>query len=507
MKRMRATWLLIFSLPCVASCSIGGWGSPAGLSGKPPIPEQESYAKITENPFVVARTTPLSTFGIDVDTASYSNVRRFLQGHRLPPVEAVRIEEMINSFAYGYADPSDGRAIALHTELSDCPWNKGHELLLVGLQAKHLQASQIPPRNLVFLLDVSGSMSGRDKLPLMKTAMKKVVDQLRPEDSVAIVTYATDAIVRLAPRKVTDKGVILRCIDSLQASGSTNGSGGIQMAYQLAQKNFDAKGVNRVILATDGDFNVGVVSIEALQTLIAEKRDTGVFLTVVGLGTGNLKDATMEMLADRGNGRYVYLDSSLEARKAFGRELGADLVTVAKDVKVQIEFNPAQVHSYRLIGYENRALQARDFNDDHKDAGEMGAGHSVTALYEIVRSRESGVDALRYQPDKKPAQTEVPHSGEVCLVKIRYKEPADSVSQRMEGIVEASARRPATRDMRFASAVAGFGLLLRQSAHKGEADYKMIKELAKTSLGPDENGDRHEFVRLVELAEDMPQSQ
>ena len=374
----------------------------------PPYPyDTASYAEIQENRFRLVKDHPLSTFSIDVDTASYSNVRRFLNEGRLPPVDAVRIEEMINYFRFDYPDPRGAAPVSVTTELGPAPWNPSHKLALVGLRSAPIRQEKTPPRNLTFLLDVSGSMSPANRLPLIKTAMRMLVDTLRPEDKVAIVVYAGASGLVLPTTSGEDKWKIQAALERLSAGGSTNGAAGIQLAYNIASENFVRGGVNRVILATDGDFNVGVTSQSELTRMIEEKRERGIFLSVLGVGDNNLKDSTMEMLADKGNGNYSYLDSIQEARRVLIAEAGATLVTVAKDVKLQIEFNPSRVAGYRLIGYENRILRKEDFNNDRKDAGEMGAGHTVTALYELVPAGErvpaGDVDPLKYQ--SQPRET------------------------------------------------------------------------------------------------------
>jgi Ca-activated chloride channel family protein len=471
-------------------------------------PDTETYDAIDENKFRRPADHPLSTFSIDVDTASYTNVRRFLNEGRLPPADAVRVEELINYFRFDYADATQGAPFGITTELAPCPWNSRHKLALVGLQARRLNDDTLPPRNLVFLIDVSGSMAPDDKLPLVKSAMKMLAETLTPQDRVAIVTYAGTTGVTLPATRGNRTAYIQNTIASLTAGGSTNGGAGIQLAYQIAADNFVKGGINRVILATDGDFNVGVTSIDALTRLIEEKRATGVFLSVLGVGTGNLKDATMERLADKGNGNYSYLDSLTEARRVLVAEAGSTLVTVAKDVKIQVEFNPAQVGAYRLVGYENRRLRARDFNDDTKDAGEMGAGHTVTALYEIVPPGEvgdinnGGVDPLKYQrpASPTPAMATVP-SNELMTVKVRYKQPDGDtsrlVSVPVDGRTTTSIR---SRHLGFAAAVAQFGMLLRNSPFKGDATWSDVVRLARTHRGDDRDGYRAEFIRLVELA-------
>ncbi|HYT67334.1 MAG TPA: von Willebrand factor type A domain-containing protein [Vicinamibacterales bacterium] len=475
-----------------------------GIMVQPPPVDAESYAFIDENKFRRPIDQPLSTFSIDVDTASYANVRRFLNEGRLPPADAVRVEELINYFHFDYADSTPGAPFGVTTELMACPWNSGHRLALIGLQARRLPEGKTPPRNLVFLLDVSGSMSSADKLPLVKMAMKMLAETLTAQDRVAIVTYAgTTGVALPATRGDRDK-LIQDAISSLSAGGSTNGGAGIQLAYQIAAENFVKGGINRVILATDGDFNVGITSLNELTRLIEEKRATSVFLSVLGVGTGNLKDATMEKLADKGNGNYSYLDSLTEARKVLVAEAGSTLVTVAKDVKVQVEFNPETVGAYRLVGYENRRLKSHDFNDDTKDAGEMGAGHSVTALYEIVPPGEDvdspAIDPLKYQRPANPPPSRVTvGSNELMTVKVRYKQPAGDRSTLVT--VPVLARNTAApRHVGFAAAVAEFGMLLRGSPFKADATWTDAVRLATTHRGEDRDGYRAEFVRLVELA-------
>ena len=478
---------------------------------------REKYAHVPENPFVSVDAQPLSTFSTDVDTASYANVRRFLDDGQRPPANAVRIEELVNYFDYGYPAPKGDDPVALYGELSDCPWNPNHQLLHLGLSTEKIRRAAVPPRNLVFLLDVSGSMSSRAKLPLLKHGLSMLVEDLRSEDSVAIVVYAGASGLVLPPTDGDEQDEILEALDHLEAGGSTNGGAGIELAYRVAERNFVDGGINRVILATDGDFNVGVSSKGALTTLIEEKRESGVFLTVLGFGRGDLQDSKMEALADHGNGNYAYIDSPLEAEKVLVREAGATLVTAAKDVKVQIEFNPAHVARYRLVGYENRMLKDRDFNDDFKDAGDMGAGHTVTALYEIVPARghatRGDVDTLRYQNanqttrERRKARASGgrardSHGAEIATFKVRYKDPEGDRSRLIEARVKNLPTRPNnTSDrFRFSAAVATFGLVLRNSRHRGDADLRMAARLAGSSLGRDPNGDRAEFLDLVKLA-------
>jgi Ca-activated chloride channel homolog len=472
-----------------------------GLQERPH--ETATYDPIAENRFRRVADHPLSTFSIDVDTASYTNIRRFLNEGRLPPPDAVRVEEMINYFKYDYARPRGKDPVAITTEVGAAPWNPQHRLALVGIQAAPIDQGRTPPRNLTFLLDVSGSMTPANRLPLVKTAMQMLVDTLRPEDRVAIVVYAGASGVALEPTSGDKKHVINSAIAELRASGSTAGAAGIQLAYELASRNFMKGGINRVILATDGDFNVGVTSREGLTRLIEQKRDTGIFLSVLGVGDYNLMDGTMQMLAQKGNGNHAYLDSIQEARRVLVHEAGATLVTVAKDVKVQVEFNPRFVQAYRLVGYESRMLKKEDFNDDRKDAGEMGAGHVVTALYEIVPpgvDAPGGVDPLRYQDPEPRPQVASTNTTELMNVKVRYKEPDGDVSRLIEHPVRESQPRM-TANLGFASAVAEFGMLLRGSAHRGSATWNQMLSLARENRGADPDGYRAELIRLAEVAQ------
>jgi Ca-activated chloride channel family protein len=480
----------------------GGW-TPTATTNTPP-PNTEAYEHLADNRFQSVSREPLSTFSVDVDTASYSNVRRFLQQeNRLPPQDAVRVEEMINYFRYDYPEPKGERPVAITTEVSSCPWQPEHRLVRIGLQAKRIRADQLPARNLVFLIDVSGSMMPENRLPLVKKSLEMLVEQLTQRDRVAIVVYAGSSGLVLPATAGDQKPVILGALRRLEAGGSTNGGDGIQLAYKVAEQNYLEGGVNRVILATDGDFNVGVTSQGDLLRLIEQKRRSGVYLTVLGYGMGNLKDSTLEKLADHGNGHYAYIDTEAEARKVFVQE-GAALVTVAKDVKVQVEFNPARVAGYRLIGYENRLLKAEDFNNDRKDAGDMGAGHTVTALYECVpagmRVPVGGVDPLKYQKPAGP--TIAAESKEMLTVKIRYKEPTEEQSKLLsQTVVDSGAGiAQAGENHRFAAAVAAFGMVLRDSPNKGSATLDMVQELARPALGNDRGGYRAEFLRLVEQA-------
>ena len=462
----------------------------------------ESYDHVRDNAFFAAAENPLSTFSIDVDTASYANVRRFLNEGRLPPPDAVRIEELVNYFRFDYPQPEGDAPFSVTSAVAACPWTPEHRLVHVGLQARSIEDHALPPRNLVFLLDVSGSMQDPRKLPLVKSSMGLLVDQLRESDRVAIVVYAGAAGLVLPSTSGDRKGEIRAAIASLAAGGSTAGGAGIELAYRVASESFVEGGVNRVVLATDGDFNVGVSSPGALVRLIEEKRETGVYLSVLGFGMGNLKDSTMEKLADSGNGNYAYVDSLEEARKVLVTEAGGTLVTVAKDVKVQVEWNPAAVAAYRLIGYENRVLAHEDFNDDGKDAGDVGAGHSVTALYEVVpvgvAFQARTVDPLKYQAPRAPASSAA--NGELATVKLRYKAPEGSASSLLAFAVRDDGA-DASPDLRFAAAVAEFGMLLRGSEHKGGSSFAQVLELGRAGGGRDPGGYRAEFVRLVERAQ------
>lgn len=483
--------------------------SGPGLRGR--IPTNEEYGHFVENEFTSPAQDPLSTFAVDVDTASYSNIRRFLNDGQLPPAESVRIEELVNYFRYDYPLPESGKPVAVATHVFKNPWNSKTLLMHVGLRTQPIAAEDLPPTHLTFLIDVSGSMNSPDKLPLVQGALQMLVRQLRPQDTVALTVYAGAAGIVLPPTRGDRQQTILEAIGRLQAGGSTNGAGGIRLAYQVARQSFAKNGNNRVILATDGDFNVGVSSDDELVKLIEQERQSGVFLSVLGFGTGNLKDAKMEKLADHGNGTYAYIDSLAEARKVFVEEMGASLVTVAKDVKLQIEFNPAYVKEYRLVGYENRMLRPEDFNDDKKDAGDLGAGHQVTAFYEIVPAggaNSGGVDGLRYQKQERVPAANNTNTNELAWVKLRYKTPQGDRSSLLEwpvGKGKSGAMiddfRAVPRDVRFAAAVAEYGLLLRRSKFAGDADYKHVLTVASESVGADLTGNRTDFLDLVRRAE------
>ncbi len=464
---------------------------------------REQYDEIVENQFIAVAADPLSTFSIDVDRASYSNMRRFImQDGQLPPRDAVRIEELVNYFPYDYAEPDGDDPLAIHTEVAPAPWKPQHQLVRIGLQARRVKVENLPASNFVFLLDVSGSMMDENKLPLVKSAMRLLVNELRPKDHVAIVVYAGSAGLVLPSTSGDQKDKILDAIGGLEAGGSTAGGAGIRRAYDEAVANYIQGGNNRVILATDGDFNVGASSDADMVQLIEEKRRTGVFLTVLGVGEGNLQAAKMEKLADKGNGNYAYLDNVAEAQKALVQELGGTLYTVAKDVKIQVEWNPARVRAYRLIGYENRLLRNEDFTDDKKDAGEVGSGHSVTALYEVV---PVGVntdvtirmpDSLRYQ--RRNAQSTSAAGPELLFVKVRYKRPDGDESRLISQPVLAQAGQMPSADFQFQAAVAEFGLLLRNSDFRGKAELGHVIAAAREARGRDPDGYRAEFVRLAE---------
>lgn len=463
----------------------------------------EDYDHIVENKFLSVKQQPLSTFSIDVDRAAYSNVRRFIENGQLPPKGAVRIEEMINYFDYEYAQPANTDPFAVYTEIASCPWNTKHKIVQIGLQGKKMTTENLPPSNLVFLIDVSGSMNSPDKLPLVQASLKLLTTQLREEDRVAIVTYAGNAGLVLPSTTGSDKNKIEIAIDNLEAGGSTAGGEGIRLAYEIAEANKKAGGNNRIILATDGDFNVGVSSDDELVELIETERQTGIYLSVLGFGMGNYKDNKMQQLADKGNGNHNYIDNLNEAKKVFVNEFGGTLFTIAKDVKLQVEFNPAFVSAYRLIGYENRALANEDFNDDKKDAGELGSGHTVTALYEIIPagvkdSLTGSVDELKYQSVR-----ETQHNGtELMNIKLRYKAPGDNTSKLISWPVKDVNKnwQDASDNFKLSVAVAEFGLLLRESSYKQNSSFEQTIVLAKSSEANDRNGYRSAFIKLVQQA-------
>ena len=485
-------------------------GRPVSLSLMPT--NDESYQPIVENSFNNAKDNPLSTFSVDVDNASYSNIRRFINNGQLPPADAVRIEEMVNYFSCDLSSPKDKEPVAIHTELSSAPWNPAHRLLRIGLKAKTIATDKLPASNLVFLLDVSGSMQDANKLPLVKAAMKMLVDELRPKDKVTIVAYAGEAGLRLAPTSGGNKERIDSTIDQLYAGGSTNGGEGIKLAYKMAADNFIKNGNNRIIMATDGDFNVGPSSDGDMESLIVKERATNVAISIMGVGMGNVKDSKMETLADKGNGNYFYIDNITEARKALVSEFGGTMFTVAKDVKLQVEFNPAKVQAYRLLGYEDRMLNKEDFNNDRKDAGDMGSGHTVTALYEIVPAGikddySVSVDPLKYQKTDE-VQKSSSASNEMLTIKFRYKQPDSMVSKLSQAVVNDNPENlnRTSADFKFAAAVAEFGMLLRDSQFKQKSNYDQAISLARQGKGEDNDGYRSEFIKLAESAKLLDKS-
>ena len=478
---------------------------------KPQRPEPEhnteEYNHIVENEFLSAFDKPLSTFSIDVDNASYSNVRRYLNNYQMPPKDAVRIEEFVNYFNYDYPQPNGVDPFSINTEVSDCPWNTEHKLVHIGLQGYELPAAQMPPSNLVFLLDVSGSMDSPHKLGLLKKAFKLLVNQMREEDRVSIAVYAGASGLVLPPTSGADKNKIIASLDNLRAGGSTAGAAGIQLAYKTAESTFIKNGNNRIILATDGDFNVGTSSTSELVRLIEEKRKSGVFLSILGFGMGNYKDGRMEQLADNGNGNYAYIDNFQEAKKVFVQEMGGTLHTIAKDVKLQVEFNPAQVKEYRLVGYENRKLKNEDFNNDKKDAGDLGAGHTVTAIYEIILNNSSSskakrTDALKYQDRSIKTLSNV--DPDLMTIKLRYKKPNEDVSKLLEVTAkdEGLTLSATSNNFRFSAAVASFAMILRDSKFKGNVNFDSVKTMAEGAMGKDEFGYRKEFLELVQKAKE-----
>jgi Ca-activated chloride channel family protein len=492
----------------VSGIAVTGQGYHIGRPYRETGYDREGYDHITENDFKKVADDPLSTFSIDVDAASYSNIRRLLNSGQLPQQGAVRIEEMINYFRYDYAQPKNNDPFAVHMELAACPWNNKHQLALIGLQGKKIDMEKLPASNLTFLIDVSGSMSSYDKLPLVKQSLLLLTEQLREQDRVSIVVYAGNAGLVLAPTSGENKMQIKEAIQRLESGGSTAGGQGIKLAYQTARQHFLSNGNNRVILCTDGDFNVGLSSDDALERLIEEERKSGVFLTVLGFGTGNYQDAKMQKLADKGNGNHAYIDQVSEAKKVLISEFGGTLFTIAKDVKLQLEFNPAKIQGYRLIGYENRMLAKEDFNNDAKDAGELGSGHTVTALYELVpvgvaMPETTTVDSLRYQRPIAAQNTQQQLlADEVLNVKLRYKQPEGDKSRLLSFALKAQPKTigQSSDNFRFAAAVAGFGMLLRESAYRGNNSYQAVTTLARNAMGDDAEGYRKEFLQLVEKA-------
>lgn len=467
----------------------------------------ETYKEIKENPFVAVAQQPVTTFSADVDRAAYANVRRIIGYGQIPPKDAVRIEEMVNYFDYDYPAPEEGSASPLRVspELAPAPWNPNHLLLRIGLQAKKIDLAKAPPSNIVFLIDVSGSMDEENKLPLLKSSFKMLLGQLRPDDKIAIVTYANGTKVALPSTSVKDKEKIIKVLDNLYASGGTSGGRGIQLAYEQAQKSFIKNGNNRIILATDGDFNIGINNTTDLEKFIKKQRESGIYMSVLGFGIGNYRDDMAETIADKGNGNYAYIDNITEAKKVLVNELSGTLFAVAKDVKLQLEFNPKYVKEYKLIGYENRMLANEDFTNDKKDAGEIGAGHTVTALYELVPSDGKVAQSLRYQSQEL---NEKGKGNELGFLKIRYKDPKVKDTKSVEIteplVFNKKALKETSTDYRFAASVAEFGILLRDNSNKANATYDQVIELAEGAIGKDPEGYRKEFVRLVKSVKILP---
>ena len=480
------------------------------ILSSPPPPQQrnaETYKEIKENSFVAVAQQPVTTFSADVDRAAYANVRRIIGYGQIPPKDAVRIEEMVNYFDYDYPAPEEGSVSPLRVspELAPAPWNPNHLLLRIGLQAKKIDLAKAPPSNIVFLIDVSGSMDEDNKLPLLKSSFKMLLGQLRPDDKIAIVTYANGTKVALSSTSVKDKEKIIKVLDNLYASGGTSGGRGIQLAYEQAQKSFIKNGNNRIILATDGDFNIGINNTTDLEKFIEKQRESGIYMSVLGFGIGNYRDDMAETIADKGNGNYAYIDNITEAKKVLVNELSGTLFAVAKDVKLQLEFNPKYVKEYKLIGYENRMLANEDFTNDKKDAGEIGAGHTVTALYELVPSDGKVAQSLRYQSQEL---NEKGKGNELGFLKIRYKDPkvkdAKSVEITEPLVFNKKALKETSTDYRFAASVAEFGILLRDNSNKANATYDQVIELAEGAIGKDPEGYRKEFVRLVKSVKMLP---
>lgn len=507
---------LIFSLSCLSLLALvtacGTHGSKRAMEDYSLIEHidynalnQESYQEFYENEFLSPYEHPLSTFSVDVDAASYSNIRRFLNKGELPPVDAVRMEEMVNYFAYEYLQPDNSDPVRISTEVGACPWNAQSRLVKIGLKAKEIPAQDLPHSNFVFLIDSSGSMYG-DRLGLVKASLKLLLNNLRENDRVAIVAYASAAGEVLPSTSAKDKPKIIEALEAISAGGSTAGGAGIELAYRIAKENFIKDGNNRVILCTDGDFNVGVSSNKGLEELIREQRNSGVYLSVLGYGMGNYKDDKMQTLAQAGNGNHAYIDNLQEANRVLVNEFGSSMYAVAKDVKLQVEFNPAKVQAYRLLGYETRLLKDEDFNDDTVDAGEMGAGHTVTAFYEIIPVGVSNkvfqpgnIDKLKYQKSKDSG-VDLINSTDMLLVKLRYKPIDSDESKKLEASVVDGGGTSVSEDFHFASAVVMMGLLLRDSKFKADANYDKVIEEASQGLSNDGLGYRREFVRLAEIA-------
>lgn len=493
----------------LAGCGRSGYDQPHYFPPAHYSEPGEQYPAITENHFMDTRKTPLSTFALEVDKASYANVRRILNEGNLPSPDAVRLEEFVNYFPYHYPAPTGDDPLGIHTAVTESPWNSGNALVRIAIKAKDIPETQLPPANLVFLVDVSGSMQDWNKLPLLKEALHMLTDRLRPQDRVAIVAYAGNAGVVLPSTPGSRKWEIHQALENLEAGGGTGGQGGIEVAYAVAQENFHPLANNRVILATDGDFNVGLSNDQALGNWIAQKKETGIFLSVLGFGSGNYQEKIMQSLAQNGNGNAAYIDQLSEAKKVLVNEFAGTLFTVAQDVKVQVEWNPAEVASYRLLGYETRLLDHADFNNDAKDAGEIGAGHTVTALYEVVpqnRLMGTGVDQLKYgRVSPSPAVEADGFTGEWLTVKVRYQLPGGSPSQKLEKVVRAAEMQSADPDFQFAMAAASFAMVLRNSPNRGEANFAMVEQLARNALregGYDES--RQEMLLLVEKAQSLP---
>jgi Ca-activated chloride channel homolog len=493
---------------------IGSYPPPMPVYGRINIisdNDTEEYASFKENRFISVNSEALSTFSLDVDAASYTNIRRMINQGTMPTKDAVRIEEMINYFSYNYPQPNGEHPVNIVTELTNCPWNEKHQLVRIGVKAKEIPSDNLPSSNFVFLIDVSGSMQGANRLELLKSSLKLLTNNLRESDRVSIVVYAGAAGEVLPSTSGSDRQKIKEAIDNLSAGGSTAGGAGIQLAYKIAEKNFMKNGNNRIILCTDGDFNVGVSSADELETLIESKRKTGVYLTVLGFGMGNYKDNKLQVLAEKGNGNHAYIDNIQEANKVLVNEFGSTMYTVAQDVKLQVEFNPAFVNAYRLVGYESRLLNKEDFNDDTKDAGELGSGHTVTALYEIiplgVENTFGEVDELKYQNNSKPKLISASNnasSNELLTVKLRYKKPNETTSRKLEvPILAKSLVKNPSNDFKFVMAVAMFGQMLKDSDFKGVTSYKFVSDLAREGMDEDKNGYRREFVRLVEAVDQM----